>query len=128
MRSKPEGGGEVKSTITTSALVVSGEVPDTPPGTERVYVGIDLGYREHVAAATPVWAFNPQCHPDGWKRAKTLKFSSDAPGYQKLQRYLERLSADPSDFRILLEPTGGYLRPEPHLAPARQRLSCAAGR
>ncbi len=94
--------------MTTSAIAVSTDQQNTPVRTERVYVGIDLGYREHVVAATPLQAFNPQRQPDGWKRVKTLKFGSDAAGYQRLQRYLERCSADPTDFLVLLEPTGGY--------------------
>jgi hypothetical protein len=94
--------------MTTSVIAVSTDQQNTPVRTERVYVGIDLGYREHVVAATPFQAFNPQRQPDGWKRVKTLKFGSDAAGYQRLQRYLERCSADPADFLMLLEPTGGY--------------------
>src|SRR6266702_3733145 len=94
--------------MTTSAIAVSTDKQNTPVRTERVYVGIDLGYREHVVAATPLQAFNPQRQPEGWKRVKTLKFGSDAAGYQRLQRYLERCSADPTDFLVLLEPTGGY--------------------
>src|SRR5437016_6570658 len=93
--------------MTTSVIAVSTDKQNTPVRTERVYVGIDLGYREHVVAATPLQAFNPQRQPDGWKRVRTLKFGSDAAGYQRLQRYLERCSADPADFLVLLEPTGG---------------------
>ena len=94
--------------MTTSAIIVSTNTQDAPLRPERVYVGIDLGYREHVAAATPLAAFNPQHQPEGWKRVKTLKFTSDAAGYQRLKRYLDRLSVDSADFLVLLEPTGGY--------------------
>ncbi|MBV9601573.1 MAG: IS110 family transposase [Chloroflexi bacterium] len=94
--------------MTTSAIIVSTNNQDPRPRPERIYVGIDLGYREHVAAATPLAAFSPQHRPEGWKRVKTLKFSSDAAGYQRLQRYLDRVSTDVADFLVLLEPTGGY--------------------
>jgi transposase len=93
--------------MTTSAIVVDRTEQDAPLKAERVYVGIDLGYREHVAVAIPLTAFNPQRQPDGWKRVKTVKFTSDAAGYQRLKRYLDRLSVDPADFLVLLEPTGG---------------------
>ena len=94
--------------MTTSAIIVNTNTQDPPLRPERIYVGIDLGYREHVAAATPLAAFNPQHRPEGWKRVKTLKFTSDAAGYQRLKRYLDRLSIDSADFLVLLEPTGGY--------------------
>jgi hypothetical protein len=94
--------------MTTSAIIVSTNKQDSPLRPERIYVGIDLGYREHVAAATPVAGFNPQYRAEGWKRIKTLKFTSDASGYQRLKRYLDRLSVDSANFLVLLEPTGGY--------------------
>jgi transposase len=94
--------------MTTSAIVVTTHKQDPPLRPERIYVGIDLGYREHVAAATPLPAFNPQHRPEGWKRIRTLKFSSDAAGCPRLKRYLDRLSVDAADFLVLLEPTGGY--------------------
>lgn len=37
-----------------------------------------------------------------------MHFSSDAAGYKQLHRYLDKLSTNPTDFLILLEPTGGY--------------------
>jgi len=116
--------------MTTSVIAVSTDKQNTPVRTERVYVGIDLGYREHVVAATPLQAFNPQRQPDGWKRVKTLKFGSDAAGYQRLQRYLERCSADPADFLVLLasRADGRLLRPEPDSLLAWEGLSHPAGR
>ena len=77
------------------------------PG-ERIYVGIDVGYREHVAAGIPLSGFQRGQPPDGWKRARRLHFSSDAVGFRQLRRYLDQLSACPTDFLILVEPTGGY--------------------
>ncbi len=52
--------------------------------------------------------FNAKRFPDGWKRAKTIHFSSDAKGFKQLQRYLDSFSTDPTQFLILSEPTGGY--------------------
>ena len=52
--------------------------------------------------------FNAKRYPDGWKRAKTIHFSSDAKGFKQLTRYLESFSTDPTQFLILSEPTGGY--------------------
>jgi transposase len=75
---------------------------------ERIYVGLDIGYREHVAAASPLSAFNVRRNPDGWKRVKPIHFASDAAGFGRFQRYLDRYSPDPRDFLILLEPTGSY--------------------
>jgi len=81
-----------------------------PPaeGQPRIYVGVDIGYREHVAAAIPLPLFNASRYQDAWKRAKTVHFSSDAAGFRVLRRYLDKYSEEPSDFLILLEPTGGY--------------------
>jgi len=75
---------------------------------ERIYVGLDIGYREHVAAASPLSVFNVGRNPDGWKRVKPIHFASDAAGFGRFQRYLDRHSPDPRDFLILLEPTGSY--------------------
>jgi transposase len=74
----------------------------------QVFVGIDIGYKTHVACAIPGAFFNAKKYPDGWKRAKTLHFSSDASGFKKLQGYLDKLSVNPADFLTLCEPTGGY--------------------
>jgi transposase len=79
------------------------EAPST-----QVFVGIDIGYKTHVACACPGSHFNAKRYPDGWKRAKTLHFTSDAKGFKQLQRYLDSFSTDPTQFLILSEPTGGY--------------------
>lgn len=71
-------------------------------------MGIDIGYKTHVACACPGALFNAKRYPDGWKRAKTLHFASDAKGFKHLQRYLNTISPNPSHFLILSEPTGGY--------------------
>jgi transposase len=73
----------------------------------QIFVGIDIGYRSHVACACLGTLFNAKRYPDGWKRAKTLHFSSDAKGFKRLQRYLDSFSPNPAHFLILSEPTGG---------------------
>lgn len=74
----------------------------------QIFVGIDVGYKTHVACACPGALFNTKRYPDGWKRAKTLHFSSDTTGFKLLQRHLDKFSQKPTDFLILCEPTGGY--------------------
>ena len=39
---------------------------------------------------------------------EAIHFASDAAGFGRFQRYLDRHSPDPRDFLILLEPTGSY--------------------
>lgn len=73
-------------------------------------MGLDVGYREHVAAACTLSSFNPGRNSESWKKMRTLHFASDAAGFGRFQRYLERHSSDPGDFLILLEPTGSYGR------------------
>jgi len=93
--------------VTAQSLSRS-DTGNSPSVNERIYVGIDVGYKEHVVAAIKMTTFNFSSHQDSWKRAKTLHFTSDATGFKQLRRYLDKLSTKPLDFLILLEPTGGY--------------------
>jgi Transposase len=77
-------------------------------GSHRYYVGIDIGYREHVACCIPLLSFKPTKGKDRWRSAKCLKFASSSTGYGQLQRYLDGHSLTPADFIILHEATGGY--------------------
>jgi transposase len=83
-----------------------GGVPAVPPG--RVYVGIDVGYREHVAVAIPLATFLAPRRKDQWQRAAPLSFSNDSAGFRRLLAYLKKASTSPDDFLVLLEPTGGF--------------------
>jgi transposase len=94
--------------MTTQAVASRDREDVAPEARERIFVGIDIGYREHVAAAIPLSSFNVARFQDNWKRVKTLHFSSDAAGFKKLRAYLDKFSMIPSDFLVLLEPTGGY--------------------
>ncbi len=92
----------------TTTAIVSVSNPEQPStNRERVYVGVDVGYRQHVAAASPLSVFTAQRTPNGWRRVKTVRFGSDAAGFAQLQRYLDKHSTAPTDFLVLLEPTGG---------------------
>lgn len=72
----------------------------------RFYVGIDIGYKFHVAACIQRELFlDPN---QSWKRAKTLKFNSDSEGLSLILSALEQVSGNPRDFFILMEPTGGH--------------------
>src|ERR1700704_2772740 len=95
-----------KNTITASAG--NADLQQSNLQTHQIFVGIDIGYRTHVACSCPGTLFNTKRYPDGWKRSKTIHFSSDAPGFKRLQGYLDKFSINPADFLILLEPTGGY--------------------
>jgi hypothetical protein len=76
------------------------------PLPRRYYLGIDVGYKEHVAVVISLQTF---VRSDGrWKRARCVHFPSTQAGLRKLQRYLDRFSTDRSEFLGLCEPTGGY--------------------
>lgn len=73
---------------------------------QRYYVGIDIGYREHVAAGISLQTFARGS--DNWKRTRTLSFPTIQVGFERFQSYLDNFSTDPQEFLILCEPTGGY--------------------
>lgn len=73
---------------------------------ERFYVGVDVGYREHVAVAISLQAFAEG--EDRWKRARCLSFPSTRAGLDRLQKYLDTCSTDHRAFLGLCEPTGGF--------------------
>jgi hypothetical protein len=72
----------------------------------RYYLGVDVGYKEHVAVVISLQTF--ACGDGRWKRARCVHFPSTQAGLRKLQRYLDHFSTDPSEFLGLCEPTGGY--------------------
>lgn len=73
---------------------------------QRYYVGIDIGYREHVVAGVPLQTFAQG--GENWKHARHLSFQTTRAGFERLQAYLNRFSTDARAFLILCEPTGGY--------------------
>lgn len=74
----------------------------------QIFVGIDIGYKTHVACVCPGLLFNAKKFRDGWKRAKTLHFSSDSTGFKQLTEHFLKYSDNPQQFLILSEPTGGH--------------------
>ncbi|USG68151.1 IS110 family transposase [Brevibacillus ruminantium] len=73
-----------------------------------IYVGVDIGADFHVATC-----ISPEQFRDGkWKRAKTMKFDADSLGISNflnaLQVVQEQLGLKPTDFFVLMEPTGGH--------------------
>lgn len=72
----------------------------------RFYLGLDVGYKEHVAVVISLDTFVRG--DERWKQARCLHFPSTRAGLRRLQGYLERFSTDPSEFMGLCEPTGGY--------------------
>ena len=70
---------------------------------ERNYLGIDVGYKEHVAVVITLQSFAR----DGnrWKRTPCLHFASTRAGLDKLQEYLDGFSIDRETFFGICEPT-----------------------
>ena len=72
----------------------------------KFYVGIDIGYKFHVAACIPLENFLDT--KESWKKTKTIKFDSDSKGLHQVLDALNIVSKNPKDFFILMEPTGGH--------------------
>jgi transposase len=73
---------------------------------ERHYLGIDIGYKEHVAVVIDLERFVRK--GGRWKRARCVHFPSTRSGLRKLQTYLDGFSTDHGTFFGLCEPTGGH--------------------
>lgn len=73
---------------------------------ERYYLGIDIGYREHVAAVISLKTFLQG--DNRWKRSRCVHVPTTSAGFNKLQHYLNSFSTDAGLFRGLCEPTGGH--------------------
>jgi transposase len=98
-------------TVTVTGNVTGNVIPPSAqqPVRERIYVGVDIGYRHHVACAIPFSMFNVHKYgKDQWKRAKVIKFPTDANGFNDFLQHLSGFSQNPQDFLVLMEPTGGY--------------------
>lgn len=77
---------------------------------ERNYLGIDVGYKEHVAVVITLQNFTQ----DGsrWKRTPCLHFPSTRVGLDKLQEYLDGFSIDRETFfGICANPPAGSTAP-----------------
>jgi len=72
----------------------------------RYYLGVDVGYREHVAVVIPLTRFVGG--GAAWEHVRCLHFTSTQQGLERLDEYLGSFSADPACFLGVCEPTGGY--------------------
>ena len=72
---------------------------------ERYYLGLDVGYKEHVAVVISLATFARG--DERWKRARCLHFPSTQAGLDRFQRYLDDVNPDPQAFLGICEPTGG---------------------
>lgn len=79
---------------------LGGELP------RRYYLGLDVGYKEHVAVVVSLGTFARG--DERWKRARCVHFPSTQAGLKKLQGYVDRFSTDSSEFLGICEPTGGH--------------------
>jgi hypothetical protein len=73
---------------------------------ERYYLGLDIGYKEHVGVVISLETFARG--GERWKRVRCEHFPSTQAGLERLQRYLDGFSTDPQAFLGVCEPTGGY--------------------
>ena len=62
----------------------------------RYYLGIDVGYKEHVAVVVSLKTFVRG--DERWKRARCVHFPSTQAGLGKLQHYLDGFSSEHSQF------------------------------
>lgn len=73
---------------------------------ERNYLGVDVGYKEHVAVVITLQSFAQE--GERWKRTPCLHFPSTRAGLDKLQEYLDSFSTEREAFFGICEPTGGF--------------------
>src|SRR5438876_7773113 len=99
------------------ALAISPERAALAPK-ERIYVGLDIGYREHVAAASPLSVFNVGRSPDGWKRVKPIHFDSDSP---RVGRSRARRALPPPGSLPAFRPKAASLRQGTQQSPRAKR-------
>jgi len=58
---------------------------------ERYYVGIDIGYREHVAVVIRLSTFLKG--GERWKKARAIHFASSQKGIEQLLQYFMEFSS-----------------------------------
>ncbi|MFO7943030.1 MAG: transposase [Anaerolineales bacterium] len=73
---------------------------------ERYYLGVDIGYKAHVAVVVSLEDFLQS--GEGWKKAPFLEFPSTQAGLEKLQAYLDSYCTHLEVYLGLCEPTGGF--------------------
>ena len=75
-----------------------------PASTGLLYLGIDIGRRQHLAAAIP----ETRMWDGSWERAPVRTIATTALGFQGLTGWLGELGFTPDQTRIGMEPTGGW--------------------
>jgi transposase len=80
------------------------ETWDIPAPTGLFFLGIDVGRRQHLAAAIP----ESRMWDGSWERAPVRTIATTALGFRGLTGWLGELGATPDQTRVGLEPTGGW--------------------
>lgn len=88
---------------TQSATALT-ETWGVPAPTGLLYLGIDVGRRQHLAAAIP----EPRMWDGSWERAPARAIATTALGFRGLTGWLGELGFTPEQTRIGMEPTGGW--------------------
>jgi hypothetical protein len=106
---KFKGGIVLEPLKIIEAKGVLSEESDSRKQFYSFYVGIDIGYKFHVAACIS----HEELHDPKvlWKKKKTMKIHADSDGIAGFLDFLrevgDRNGIAPKDFFIMLEPTGG---------------------
>jgi transposase len=88
---------------TQSAAALT-ETWGVPAPTGLLFLGIDIGRRQHLAAAIP----EARMWDGSWERAPVRKIATTALGFRELTGWLGDLGCTPGQTRIGVEPTGGW--------------------
>jgi transposase len=75
-----------------------------PAPTGLLYLGIDIGRRQHLAAAIP----ETRMWDGSWERASVRTITTTALGFRGLTAWLGERGFAPDQTRIGMEPTGGW--------------------
>jgi transposase len=74
------------------------------PAGNCLYVGIDVGRRQHVVAAIS----QERMENGSWERAGVHRFATSGRGFRELTSWLESFDLEPQKIHIGCEPTGGW--------------------
>ncbi len=88
---------------TQSAAALTETWGDLAP-TGLLYLGIDIGRRQHLAAAIP----ESRMWDASWERAPVRPVATNAIGFRGLTSWLGELGFAPDQVRTGMEPTGGW--------------------
>src|SRR5262249_35473964 len=105
----PTGQGPESRTFTggpmgTQPAAALTETWDVPAPTGLLFLGIDVGRRQHLAAAIP----ESRMRDGFWERVPVRTIATTALGFRALTGWLGELGSTPDQTRVGLEPTGGW--------------------